>query len=135
MPANIDVRAARVALAAAINSIPGLTAHARFPGTLNPPAAVVFRRETRFDPTVDVGADVTFAVRVYTSISNPTGSQDKLDDYFAPAGAQSIRAAIDAAPTLGGTVSWAQCTTVEAEGLLDVKGIDYIAADLVVEVG
>lgn len=135
MPGDLDIRAVRVALAAALNVIPGLTAHARYPGVINPPAAIIFRRETRYNPAVDLGADVTLTVRIYTSVSNPAGSQDKLDDYLAPAGALSLRAAIDADPTLGGTVSWCAPTLAEAEGLVDFKGVDYISADLVVEVG
>lgn len=131
----IDVRAARRALADALRAVPGLRCHPRMPDTIAPPAAVVLRRETRYNPAVDVGADLTLAVRLYLSISNAEGSQDKLDDYLAPAGTLSLRAAIDADPTLGGTVQWATATGAEAEGLVDVKGMDYISADLIVEVG
>lgn len=132
---DIDVRAARRGLAAALDRVPGLRCHPRMPGVITPPAAVVLRRETRYNPAVDIGSDITLAVRLYLPISNSEGSQDKLDDYLAPAGEYSLRAAIDADPTLGGTVQWAAAASAEAEGLVDIKGIDYISADLIVEVG
>lgn len=135
MPFDIDVRAARVALAEALATIPKLNTHAYYPGVINAPAAVVLRRENRYSPAVDIGADVTLAVRLYLSIGNPTGNQAALDDYLAPSGPQSLRAVIEADPTLGGTVDFAIATTAEAEGLVEANGKTYISADLIVEVG
>lgn len=135
MPNDIDVRAAREALKTTIDTITGLSAHSRFPGIVNPPAAVVYRRETRYDPTFDVGADISLGVRLYMSISNPTGAQDNLDAYLAPTGARSLKAAIEGNPTLSGTVDWLKVSTAEAEGVVEFNGVNYISADLIVEVG
>lgn len=135
MPLDIDIRAAREALKCAIDEVPGLTVYSRFPGVIKPPCAIIYRRETRYDPMMDGGADIILGVRVYTSIANPSGSQDRMDDYFASAGTHSIVAAIYADPTLNGTVNFLKGVVAEEEGVGEYKGVDYISADLVVGVG
>lgn len=135
MPANIDVRAVREALKTTIDAIPGLNAYSRFPGPMKVPAAVVMRRETRYDPATDIGADISLGVRLYMSIGNPTGAQDGLDEYLAPSGAKSLKVAIEANPTLNGTVDFLKIATAEAEGVVEYNGVNYISADLIVEVG
>jgi len=135
MPAQVDIKAVRVALAAALNTIPGLTAYPRWPGTLNPPAAVITRRETVYSPAMDIGADVGLTVRLFLSISNPTGSMDTIDDYLAPSGPRSLRAVIEATGRLAGTVDWVKVVSSDAEAVVNVKGIDYLSSDLIVEVG
>lgn len=129
-----DLGEIRQAVAQALKCINGLTPHPRYPGVINSPAAVVVRRETTYDPTFDVGADNTLAIRLFTSFSNLPGAQDRMDDYCAPDGDLSIRAAIDADPTLGGVVDSCRVTTAEDERITAFSGIDYLTVDLVLEV-
>lgn len=132
----MDLNAVREALATAIETgITGLRCYPRWPGSINPPCAIVVRRETQYDPAFDVDADTTLAVRVLLGFVNTQGGQEDLDDYLAPTGAKSIPAVINADPTLGGLVAWARPSVAEAELLGTFGGIDYLYSDIVVEVG
>lgn len=131
---STDLGEIREAVALALKCIGKLTAHARYPAVINSPAAVVVRRETTYDPTFDVGADHTLAVRIFVSFANLPGAQDQMDDYCAPAGERSIRAAIDVDPTLGGVVDACRVSTAEDERITTYGGIDYLTVDLVLEV-
>jgi hypothetical protein len=132
---STDLTAIREAAARALKSIPGLTPHARYPGTLNSPAAVVIRRQTASDTAFDLPADHTLAVRLFVAFGNLPGAQDLLDDYCAPEGERSIRGAIDADPTLGGLVDWCRISVAEDERVTTYGGLDYLTVDLVLEVG
>lgn len=50
----------------------------------------------------------------YVGAVNDIGAQQNLDEWIAPAGVNSINAAIDADPTLGGIVASAQVQTCRA---------------------
>jgi hypothetical protein len=105
------------------------------PGVVNPPHAFVKRRQTTFGVSMDGEDDVTFAVTVLVSWADQTTAQESLDEYLASTGAKSIKAAIDADPTLGDIVDFAHATIVEDERITAFYGVDYLAADIVVEVG
>lgn len=130
-----DLDAIRVAVARALKQVPGLTPHARYPGVINSPAAVVVRRETLYDTAFDIAATHTLAVRLFVSFSNLPGSQELLDDYCAPSGDRSIRAAIDSDPTLCGLVDYCRIASAEDERVTPYAGLDYLTVDLVLEVG
>jgi hypothetical protein len=79
--------------------------------------------------------DTTFAVTVLVSWADQVTAQETLDEYLASTGAKSIKAAIDADPTLDDIVDFAHATIVEDERIAQFNGTDYLAADIVVEVG
>jgi hypothetical protein len=79
--------------------------------------------------------DLTFAVTVMVSWADQETAQETLDEYLASTGAKSIKAAIDADPTLGDIVDFAHATLVEDERITAFYGVDYLAADIIVEVG
>jgi hypothetical protein len=79
--------------------------------------------------------DTTFAVTVLVEWADQVTAQKTLDEYLASTGAKSIKAAIDGDPTLGGIVDYAHATQVEDERILPFVGVEYLAADIVVEVG
>lgn len=117
-------------------TIDGLRTHAVMPATLNAPAAVVSRRSTTFDTSMDGESDdTTYAITVFIEYTDEPTAQRKLDAYLAPAGATSIRAAVDGDPTLGDMVDWARVARVERDRITEWAGVKYLAADLVVEVG
>lgn len=129
------VNAIRTALATRIATVSGLTAHAHWPGSLNPPCAIVARRETRLKPAFDVTLDLTLAVKVFVAFAEVSTAQTGLDDYLDATGSTSIIAAIDADPTLSGAVAWVRVVNVEEEQIVNYAGTDYLSADLILEVG
>lgn len=122
----------RDALAAQLAArIPGLRTSSTWPGQINPPGAVVTRRVTTYGTAMASGADdYLLAVAVYVE----QGQQDTLDGYLAAAGPTSIRAAVDADPTLGGLVDSAAVVRAERDQLVEYAGVQYLSAELVVEV-
>jgi hypothetical protein len=120
-------------------TIAGLRHSANVPKSPNPAPegghAYVKRRTTTFGVSMDGEDDVTFAVTVVVSWAEQQKAQVALDQYLASTGAKSIKAAIDADPTLGGIVDYAHATQVEDERITVFVGVEYLAADIVVEVG
>jgi len=127
--------AIRDGIADRLDTITGLHVHRVWPGQLNAPAAVVSRRQTRFDQTFDGVDDFTFAVTLFVQFANDRVAQEQLDGYLSVAGASSVVAAIDGDPTLGGVVDFARVTTAEQERLTTYAGIEYLSVDFVIEVG
>lgn len=116
-------------------TISGLRHSAVVPSTLNPPHAFVKRSATTFGVSMDGEDDVTFAITIAVDWTNPRTAQQALDEYLAGTGVKSIKAAIDEDSTLGGVVDYAHVTTAEEDRIFTFGGTEYLAADLVVEVG
>lgn len=112
-----------------------LRAYDYVPGQVEPPAALV-RPETLLYDTSQAALthDPTFVILVLVSVANDRAAQDKLDALIDP-GAGAILAAIDAAPTLGGVASYAVVTFLRNYGLITYAGVEYLGAELVVQVG
>jgi hypothetical protein len=132
------VQQIRAGIKARLDTIAGLRTHANMPDIINPPAAVVARRTTTFDTTLDGESDdLTFAVTVFVEWAT-TRAQEQLDAFTAGEGTSSIRVAINGDPTLGGTVDWSQVTSVERDRAVEwppMSKVTYLAADVIVEVG
>jgi hypothetical protein len=116
-------------------TIAGLRHSPTVPTVPNPPHAYVKRRQTVFGVSMDGEDDTTFAVTVLMPWAEQKTAQETIDEYLASTGAKSIKAAIDADPTLGGIVDYAHATLVEDERITVFAGIEYLATDIVVEVG
>jgi hypothetical protein len=116
-------------------TIAGLRHSPNVPAVVNPPHAFVKRRTTTFGVSMDGEDDTTFAVTVLVSWADQVAAQKALDGFLASTGATSIKAAIDADPTLDGIVDYAHATLVEEERITLVNSVEYLAADIVVEVG
>jgi hypothetical protein len=133
-----SVQDIRAGIKARLDTISGLRAHGAMPDQINPPAAVVSRRSTTFDSTLDGESDdLTFAVTLFVAWVTDR-APEQLDAYLAGSGASSVRAAVLADPTLGGTVDWAHVTGVERDRAVEWppnSGAMYLAADVVIEVG
>lgn len=126
----------RDALKTRLSTISGLQVHDTVPGQLNPPAAVIRRRSGPKPSTLGGEThDYTFLVTVVTSLADDRAAQDKLDSYLSGTGATSIIAAIDGDVDLGDTVNYAQVTDIEADQVIEVGNLKYLAADIVVEIG
>jgi hypothetical protein len=116
-------------------TIAGLRHSPNVPAVVNPPHAFIKRRQTVFGVSMDGEDDTTFAVTVLVSWADQVNAQETLDEYLASTGAKSIKAAIDADPTLGDIVDFAHATLVEDERITVFGGVEYLATDIVVEVG
>lgn len=136
MTAPLDVKAIRAALAAAVEAGTGLKCHPRFPGVISPPCAVVIRKATAYDVSMlDVPMSATLGLRLFLHYPTGVASMDLLDDYLSPTGVRSIRAAIEANPTLNGTVQLVQMTEAGEESVVEVQEVQYISTDITIEVG
>jgi hypothetical protein len=130
--------AVRAALAAQLNTIAGLRATANRNAQISPPAAVVMPVTgsfIRYSTTFDGECDLMLRAILLVAEGDSTSGQDNIDPYLATTGAQSVYAAIQADPTLGGVVSWAALTEATGYGLINFAGIDYLGCHLIVTVG
>ena len=105
---------------------------------VNPPMAVIHPQTgslIRYSTTMDGETDYSLRAIILVSIGDSTEGQDLLDAYLSPTGPQSVYAAVQADPTLGGQVSY--CAVIEATGygLTNWNGVDYLAASLVLNIG
>lgn len=127
--------AIREGIAALLEAIPDLQVYARPPGSIVPPAAVVRRRSSQFDVTMDGLVDTGWGVTLFVSFANTDVATDQLDEYLDSSGASSIKAAIDADPTLGGVVDFARVANAEGDRVLNYAGTDYLSVEFVIEIG
>ena len=131
--------AVRAAVAAYLqNTITGLRATPNRFLQVNPPMAVIVPQTgtlIRYSQTFDAETDYNLRAILLVSEGDSTQGQDLLDAYLSPTGAQSVYAAVQADPTLGGAVSY--CAVVEATGygLTNFNGIDYLGVSLILNIG
>lgn len=125
----------RDGIAAALEAIPDFQVYARPPGSIVVPAGVVRRRSTQFDVSFDGLVDTGWGVAVFVSFANTDVGTEKLDEYLSPTGTQSIKAAIDSDPTLGGVVDYARVVSAEGERVTNYAGTDYLSVEFVIEIG
>lgn len=109
MSATIDQM--QSAIKAALESITGLHPHATEPVTFNPPDAYPRLVSWTFDDDFDGGATYQFDVWVLVTLSKDISrSQTTLNPYLSATGTRSLKAALEADPTLGGVVDSARVT-------------------------
>lgn len=132
-----SIPAIRDALAAQITAqIPSLRAADVVPGTISPPVVVVRpARDTliSYAETFDGGMDLFFEAVVMVGAASDRMSQDLLDAILSPTGPQSVYLAVEADPTLAGTVAWAHVIQARGYGLINWAGTDYLGSTLVVQ--
>lgn len=118
-------------------AIPGeLYTHDTIPDDIYPPAAIV-GMPTRVAYDFSFRSAVTrftFPVRVICGRTTERESQDKLDDFASADGPSSLRATIDADPTLGGVANTTRVVEARDFGVYEVAGVGYIGMELEVEV-
>jgi len=133
------IAAIRDAIGAALAPI-GLEIHTYTRGTVNPPAAVILPAPGTFleyHQTLDSAEGLLYHMRVVllVAFADAETGTDALDAYLEPSGPQSVSAAIEADPTLGGAVSFAVPETAGRYGTLAYGGMDYLGCELIVAVG
>ena len=107
------------------------------PDSLNPPTVVVVPAPGSFlfyDDTYNATDNFATVVKVLNGTQDSTSSQALLLGYMAKTGATSIRAAILAAPTLGGICSYMEIPTAQNYGDVEWAGQQFLGFELPVQV-
>ncbi|UBU11606.1 hypothetical protein [Nonomuraea gerenzanensis] len=132
----------REGLAVRLRTIPVLTVHPQVPESITPPVAVItpgFEGEPciRFDSTMARGADdFLFTVTLLVSMADDRSGQEELDAYLDGTGDRSIKAVIEADPSLGDLVHFAHVREARNYGP-QTWGRDearYVGVDFAVEI-
>ena len=123
------------AIKARLGTITSLRAYATEPDKPNFPCAYPRLVDWTFDYDFDHTTLYHFDVWVLVGLEPGFDrAQTWLDPYLSPAGANSIKLAIDADPRLGGTVASARATGGGAYGRVDVAGTPALGGSLRIEV-
>jgi hypothetical protein len=132
-----SISAVRDGLQTRLASISGMHAYDLVPGAIQLPAAIVEPDEPviLFDSTMGRGSDeLFFSVLLLALEGTLRTGQDKLDAYLATSGADSVKAAIEGDPTLGGIVSFAHVTSAEGYGEYTFNELSYVGVKFKVQV-
>lgn len=117
----------RADLKTALAGVSGLNAHARVPGSITPPAAVVAPEAIEYDTDFNHGATYRFPVQVLVGLGEWDTAQRQLDDFVAHDG--TAVAAINDDTTVE-----ARVVGMDGYGLTSFAGVEYLGAILNVEV-
>jgi hypothetical protein len=128
----MGLAAVRAGLKTNLETISGLRASTVIGAPVNPPCAVVGQVELRYGLTMGGGFEGTAKVRVYASKADNAAGQAVLDNFCDPSGAGSIKAAIESDTTAGGSVDALHVTGLDAFGVYEVAGVDYLGAEFTV---
>lgn len=119
--------AVRDGLATNLKLINGLRVHDHIPDGLAPPAAVIEPLEVTYDEAMARGLDYYRAfILVVVGRMSERSASDSLDAYIAGSGSQSIKAAVESDPTLGGACSTLRVTEALPREVI-VSGVDMLA--------
>lgn len=130
-----SVSAIRSGLATNLATISGLRTKYRVPEVVNPPMAVVMPASIEFDKAFGRGLDsYEFNVVVFVERMDSRSAEDLLDGYAAPAGATSIKAALESNKTLSGTCSDLRVTSMREVSPAIVGDTTYLTATFTVTV-
>lgn len=118
-------------------TIPGLNTYATAPGSVEAPAGIVVLPTDflAFDSTMGRGADdFTLVVLLLVSKADDNLGQINMDPYLAGEGASSVKAVIEADPTLDGVAHFARVASARNYGPVEYANVQYLGVELVVEV-
>jgi hypothetical protein len=115
-----------------------LECHPEVTGQVEPPAIVLELDDQSWDLNMGHGAD-SFAIIALALVQfqDSDNAQRALWAFLsrkASAGAVRLKAALEADQTLGGLVSYAIMTGVRNIGIITYNGVDYLGAELLIEV-
>lgn len=126
----------RTGILTRLQAISGLRSVPHSPDRVSVPAAAVELTSIEFGATYGVNAvDVhQFTIRVYASRADDKSGQDRLDTFINPAGATSVKQALDTDQTLGGLAQTLRVTGVDNYGVYEVGTTPYYGAEFAVTV-
>ena len=127
MASITDIRAG---LATALAAVPGLRTTTETPDTISPPVAIINVGNVNYDTAGSRGLDeYNFVLTVIVGRVGERSAQRLLDSYVTPAGASSVKLAIELDRTLGGKCDSLRVTDMRNYGSLVIGEITYLAAE------
>jgi hypothetical protein len=93
------------------------------------PAIVLFQGKTDYEMTHDGCYNISYKGKLLAAKQDQPSALTALLDYIEPSGASSIKAAIMADRTLGGTAGDVRVISNSGQGFLDWGGIIYAATE------
>ena len=128
-----SVTTIRQGIATRLATIPGLRTSATMLDDPRPPVAMVIPERVEYDLTAQRGIDrYIFVVQVLVSRADDRAAQNNIDPYIA--GANSVKEAIFADPTLDGAAQVARVTDVRSYGQVLYGETLYLGVEFAVEV-
>jgi hypothetical protein len=107
----------QTALAAALATIPGLRVADHLPEQVAPPMAVIQLQTVTYHRAMGGGlSEWRYVISLIAGRMGDRGAQRQLDAWLSYDGAQSVRAAIESDPKLGG-----KCSTLILEEMISVR--------------
>lgn len=130
-----DVAAVRAGLRDRLATITSLNVNRSPLDAINPPTAIVGEIKVVFDKTFGRGTDELEAkVRVYASRADVDAGIDLLDGFLDGSGPTSVKAAIEADRTLGGSADTLRVEEADAYGAYDVGGTTYLGVEFTIRI-
>jgi hypothetical protein len=133
-----DIAAIRAGMANAVKAIAGMQTWPNIPGSIVAPAFASGEVEIDYDKTFRGGAaglaELVVKGRLYAGTADTPAGQAALDSYLAPSGLLSVKAAIEADLTLGGTCKTLRVERVHSYAIYNVGGTEYYGAQFEVRV-
>jgi hypothetical protein len=132
-----DLGAIREALATQISTVPGLRVSATYVSVVNPPAAVIMPQPGQIIQFMTMDGLINYNLRIIllVTMASDTSSQEEMDDLMSTTGlGTSVLDAINADPSLGGSVAWALPSTMTTYGLIEWAGVQYFGTNILVTV-
>jgi hypothetical protein len=130
----MDVGTVRSNLAYVLTNVSGLRSVAYVPSKIEPPMAMVSIGAGQYDDTFAGAMTAEMGVLVLVARADDRNAQSRLNQYISPTGDYSIKAAVDASPTLSGAASSATVIGWADPAEFEVGGISYVGVEFTVEV-
>lgn len=125
----------RTGIGTRLATISGLRVSPTIPEQVNPPVAIVQPESVTYDLNARNGlTQYTMVVTVIVARADGRSAQNAVDQYVAPEGPKSVKAAIEADRTLAGKVNTLRVTQVSNYAMTDALEIPYLGIDFTVEV-
>lgn len=116
-----------------ITSLKGVYEEA--PGQVETPAAVIRMASPAITYATSTGShDYSFSVLLLVSLAQGAPASEVLDGYLDTTGVDSVFAAVEADPDLGGVCDAAVVTSVANAGLVTWNEVGYLGAEFLVTV-
>ena len=124
----------RNGIKARLATIDGLRANATEPASPSPPAAWPIPRTGAYNADFEGDTTLQMVVRVVVNPADLNRGQTALDAYLSPTGANSIKAAIEADPSLGGVVDSTRVIGWSAYGQYVFGDVTLLGVEITCEV-
>ena len=130
----MDITTVRTQLATAAKTITGMRSVLYVPEKVEPPVTIVSVGSGTYDEDFAGSMTVTFSLLVLVSRADVRSAQAKLNDYIDPTGALSVKAAVEADPTLSSNVSSVAVLGWSEPQEFEIASTSYLGIEFDVEV-